>query len=142
MSIDAAPGSGLSTFIAGLPKAELHVHHVGSASPRIVSELAGRHPDSPVPKDPEALARYFTFTDFAHVIEVYLATVDLVRTADDVRTLTYEVARDLCADLRIVIAEQPFEQEVEVGGARGDPGADVGEVVRGPGACCSRRQAA
>ncbi|PZG68891.1 adenosine deaminase, partial [Streptomyces sp. NTH33] len=25
-------------FIAGLPKAELHVHHVGSASPRIVSE--------------------------------------------------------------------------------------------------------
>ncbi len=95
MSTDAAPGAGLSTFIAGLPKAELHVHHVGSASPRIVSELAGRHPDSPVPKDPEALARYFTFTDFAHFIEVYLATVDLVRTADDVRILTYEVARDL-----------------------------------------------
>ena len=32
-------------FIAGLPKAELHVHHVGSASPRIVSELAARHPE-------------------------------------------------------------------------------------------------
>ncbi len=31
-------------FIAALPKAELHVHHVGSASPRIVSELARRHP--------------------------------------------------------------------------------------------------
>ena len=30
-------------FIAGLPKAELHVHHVGSASPRMVSELAARH---------------------------------------------------------------------------------------------------
>jgi len=29
----------LATFIAGLPKAELHVHHVGSASPRIVAEL-------------------------------------------------------------------------------------------------------
>jgi len=27
----------LPTFIAGLPKVELHVHHVGSASPRIVA---------------------------------------------------------------------------------------------------------
>ena len=51
-----------TTFIAGLPKAELHVHHVGSASPRIVAELAARHPDSTVPTDPEALADYFTFT--------------------------------------------------------------------------------
>ena len=34
----------LAAFIAGLPKAEIHVHHVGSASPRIVSELAARHP--------------------------------------------------------------------------------------------------
>ena len=33
----------LTSFIAGLPKAELHVHHVGSASPRIVAELAARH---------------------------------------------------------------------------------------------------
>ena len=37
----------LHAFIAGLPKAELHVHHVGSASPRIVAELAARHPDVP-----------------------------------------------------------------------------------------------
>ncbi|MFG3020501.1 adenosine deaminase [Streptomyces sp. NPDC048254] len=82
-------------FIAGLPKAELHVHHVGSASPRIVSELAARHPDSRVPTDPEALADYFTFTDFAHFIEVYLSVVDLIRTPEDVRLLTYEVAREL-----------------------------------------------
>ena len=82
-------------FIAGLPKAELHVHHVGSASPRIVAELAARHPDSKVPTDPEALADYFTFTDFAHFIEVYLSVVDLIRTPEDVRLLTYEVARDM-----------------------------------------------
>ncbi|MFG2976677.1 adenosine deaminase [Streptomyces sp. NPDC048331] len=85
----------LHPFIAGLPKAELHVHHVGSASPRIVAELASRHPDSKVPTDPEALADYFVFTDFAHFIEVYLSVVDLVRTPDDVRTLTFEVARDM-----------------------------------------------
>ncbi|MEU8912458.1 adenosine deaminase [Streptomyces nigrescens] len=89
------PLSDLDAFIAGLPKAELHVHHVGSASPRIVSELAARHPDSAVPTDPEALADYFTFRDFAHFIEVYLSVVDLVRDAEDVRLLTYEVARDM-----------------------------------------------
>ena len=50
----------LHAFIADLPKAELHVHHVGSASPRIVSALAARHPDSKVPTDPEALVDYFT----------------------------------------------------------------------------------
>jgi aminodeoxyfutalosine deaminase len=85
----------LRPFIAGLPKAELHVHHVGSASPRIVAELAANHPDSKVPTDPEALADYFTFTDFAHFIEVYLSVVDLIRTSEDVRLLTFEVARDM-----------------------------------------------
>jgi adenosine deaminase len=86
----------LSAFIAGLPKAELHVHHVGSASPQAVAQLAQRHAGStPVPSDPALLADYFTFTDFAHFIKVYLSVVDLIRDADDLSTLTYEVARDL-----------------------------------------------
>jgi aminodeoxyfutalosine deaminase len=87
--------SDLPAFIAGLPKAELHVHHVGSASPRIVAELAARHPGSAVPADPAELTAYFVFSDFAHFVELYLSVVDLIRTQDDVRMLTYEVARDL-----------------------------------------------
>ncbi|MEU7780536.1 adenosine deaminase [Micromonospora parva] len=86
----------LPTFIAGLPKAELHVHHVGSASPRIVAELAARHEGrTPVPTDPDALAAYFEFRDFAHFIEVYLSVVDLIRDPEDVWILTHEVAREL-----------------------------------------------
>ncbi|MDG4798602.1 adenosine deaminase [Micromonospora sp. WMMD1082] len=86
----------LRTFIAGLPKAELHVHHVGSASPRIVAELAARHEGrSPVPADPQLLAEYFVFRDFAHFIELYLSVVDLVRDQEDVWILTHEVAREL-----------------------------------------------
>ncbi|MGW4463536.1 adenosine deaminase [Micromonospora sp. NPDC004704] len=86
----------LSAFIAGLPKVELHVHHVGSASPRIVAELAARHEGrTPVPADPAALADYFAFRDFGHFIEVYLSVVDLIRDPDDVRILTFEVAREL-----------------------------------------------
>ncbi|WP_328460159.1 adenosine deaminase [Actinoplanes sp. NBC_00393] len=86
----------LTGFIAGLPKAELHVHHVGSASPRIVAELAARHEgSSPVPADPALLADYFEFRDFAHFIEVYLSVVDLIRDPEDVRLLTYEIGREL-----------------------------------------------
>ena len=86
----------LTAFIAGLPKAELHVHHVGSASPRIVAELAARHAGStPVPADPDRLADYFTFTDFGHFIEIYLSVVDLIRDPEDIWTLTYEIAREL-----------------------------------------------
>jgi adenosine deaminase len=86
------------SFVEGLPKAELHVHHVGSASIETVSTLAARHEGSTsVPSDPAQLASYFEFTDFGHFIEVYLSVVDLLRTPEDIWTLTHEVARDLAA---------------------------------------------
>ncbi|MGV9315687.1 adenosine deaminase [Streptomyces sp. NPDC003691] len=134
--------SDLRPFIAGLPKAELHVHHVGSASPRIVAELSGRHPGSRVPTDPAALAEYFTFTDFAHFIDVYLSVVDLVRTPEDVRLLTFEVARDMArqniryAELTITpfssvrrgIDEKAFMAAIE--DARTAAEAELGVVLR------------
>ena len=131
----------LSAFVAGLPKAELHVHHVGSASPRIVAELAARHPGR-VPSDLEALRDFFRFRDFAHFIEVYLAVVDLVRTPEDVRTLTYEVARDLaaqqvryaeltCTPFTSVAAGVPIEGYTEaVEDARVAAERDLGVVLR------------
>ncbi|WP_299533272.1 adenosine deaminase [uncultured Streptomyces sp.] len=129
-------------FVAGLPKAELHVHHVGSASPRIVAELAARHPDSKVPTDPEALADYFTFTDFGHFIDVYLSVVDLVRTPEDVRLLTFEIARDMArqniryAELTVTpysstrrgIPEVAFMEAIE--DARLAAGAELGVALR------------
>lgn len=140
--VEPAVPKDLQAFIAGLPKAELHVHHVGSASPRIVSELAARHRDSKVPTDPEALAEYFTFTDFAHFIQVYLSVVDLIRTPEDVRLLTYEVARDMArqqvryAELTVTpfsstrrgIEETAFMAAIE--DARKAAEADFGTVLR------------
>ena len=84
------------SFIAGLPKAELHVHHVGSVPLRAVAELAARHPGI-VPSDPDQLAKFFIFDDFAHFIRNYLDVVGLIKTAEDVRLLTYEVAADMAA---------------------------------------------
>lgn len=94
----------MSEFIAGLPKAELHVHHIGSASPRIVSELAARHPGT-VPSDPDELTRFFEFRDFAHFIDVYLAVVALVRTPDDIRFLTHEIGREMATGQGLRYAE-------------------------------------
>lgn len=96
--------AGLARFIAGLPKAELHVHHVGSARPETVAELAARHTDTAVPRDLDRLREFFTFTDFGHFIEVYLAVVDLLRTPEDIRLLTYQVIEGLAAQ-RVRYAE-------------------------------------
>jgi aminodeoxyfutalosine deaminase len=131
----------ISTFIAGLPKAELHVHHVGSASARIVSELAARHPGV-VPSDPDELRRFYEFRDFAHFIEVYLAVVDLIRTAEDVRLLTYEIAREMagqqiryaeltCTPYTSVVRGIPIEGYTEaIEEARVAAERDFGVVLR------------
>jgi aminodeoxyfutalosine deaminase len=84
-------------FIAGLPKAELHVHLVGSASVDTVLQLAHKHPEGGVPTERGELERFYQFHDFAHFIAVYIAVNGLVRTADDVEALTFGVAGDLAA---------------------------------------------
>ncbi|WP_051247542.1 adenosine deaminase [Nocardioides halotolerans] len=99
-----AAHTSLAPFIKGLPKAELHVHHVGSASARIVSELASRHPGT-VPSDLEELRAFYEFRDFAHFIEVYLAVVALIRTPEDIHYLTYEVAREMATEQSLRYAE-------------------------------------
>ncbi len=133
--------SPLTGFVSGLPKAELHVHHVGSASPRIVAELAARHPGV-VPADPDALADFFAFRDFGHFIEVYLAVVDLIRTPEDIRMLTYEVARELdgqrvryaeltCTPYTSVVRGIPIEAYTEaIEDARVAAERDFGLVLR------------
>ncbi|MEV4313950.1 adenosine deaminase [Actinocrispum sp. NPDC049592] len=135
--------SELAGFIAGLPKAEIHVHHVGSASPRVVAGLAARHEGtSKVPADPELLAEYFTFQDFAHFIQVYLSVVDLIRDAEDVRMLTYGVAEDMArqniryAELTVTpysstsrgIPDVAFMEAIE--DARKSAEAELGIVLR------------
>lgn len=91
------PATGLADQdIAAMPKADLHVHLVGSAAPHTVAELAARHPEAGVPTDLARLRAYYTFHDFAHFLDVYTAVSSLVRTADDVVTL----AEGLAADMR------------------------------------------
>ncbi|MGH3768755.1 MAG: hypothetical protein ACRDTX_27005 [Pseudonocardiaceae bacterium] len=58
----------LAAFVAALPKVELRLHLIGSASPETVLTLARRHPDGGVPTEPAALRRFYAFTDFPHFL--------------------------------------------------------------------------
>ncbi|MFC5834958.1 adenosine deaminase [Nonomuraea insulae] len=85
----------IDAFIDALPKVELHVHLVGSASVPTVLELSRRHPGSQVPVTEQELRRFYTFTDFPHFARVYQAVNALVREPEDVATLVLGLARDL-----------------------------------------------
>ncbi|MFC6887245.1 MULTISPECIES: adenosine deaminase [Actinomadura] len=102
MTTETTPASAprdtaLTTFIDALPKVELHVHLVGSASVPTVLELARRHPDGGVPTDEARLRDFYRFRDFPHFARVYDAVNLLVRTPEDVATLVLGTARDLAA---------------------------------------------
>jgi len=85
----------LDAFIHALPKVELHVHLIGSASVPTVLELSRRHPDSAVPTSEEELRAFYTFRDFPHFAQVYGAVNALVREPEDVAALVLGLARDL-----------------------------------------------
>jgi aminodeoxyfutalosine deaminase len=85
-------------FIEKLPKVELHVHLVGSASLDTVLELARRHPDQDVPTNRDQLRAFYEFTDFAHFIDVYVKVTRLLVSGTDVTALVVGLASDLAAN--------------------------------------------
>ncbi len=86
----------IEAFIDRLPKVELHLHLVGSASVPTVLELARRHPGgSGVPVSAAELAAFYEFRDFPHFSQVYGAVSSLVREPADVTELVLGAARDL-----------------------------------------------
>ena len=82
----------IDAFIDRLPKVELHLHLVGSASVPTVLELARRHPDGAVPQSAAELAAYNEFRDFPHFAPVYAAVSSLVREPADVAELVLGAA--------------------------------------------------
>jgi len=91
----------MAAFVAALPKVELHLHLIGSASPETVLALARRQPElsgpHAVPTEPSALHRFYAFTNFPHFLEVYRRVNLLVNTGSDVVTLVSGLAAELAA---------------------------------------------
>jgi aminodeoxyfutalosine deaminase len=140
--------SSLEAVIAALPKADLHVHLVGSASVDTVLELARRRPAAGIPVDRAGLAKLYEFKDFDHFIEVYYAVDAVVTTPDDIVTLVVGLARDAAASnvrwaevtvtadshLRAGIAAADLRTALEVGrgAARTEHGVDLGWIFDSP----------
>src|SRR5256885_16072447 len=103
----------VDAFIDQLPKAELHLHLVGSASVPTVLELRRRHPDgSGVPSSAAELAAFYEFRDFPHFSKAYGAVSSLVPDPPDVAELGLGAARDLAGqnarDIDLPVTPFPF----------------------------------
>jgi len=117
----------IDAFIDRLPKVELHLHLVGSASVPTVLELARRHPEvSAVPSSAADLAAFYEFRDFPHFAEVYGAVSALVREPADVADLVLGAARDL-AGQNVRYAELTVTPYTFT--ASGMPAADLTEAL-------------
>ncbi len=86
-----------------LPKAELHVHLEGTATPALMRRIARRNrldvPPGIIGDDDR-----YAWRDFLHFLALYDATVGLLRTPEDYRDITYDyLAR--CAEEGVVYVE-------------------------------------
>jgi len=81
-----------STFILGLPKAELHLHLEGSIEPATLAEISQRYHDPLTLKESEELYRYKDFIGFMLAFKV---VVQHLRSPEDYETITYDLMRRL-----------------------------------------------
>lgn len=78
----------------GYPKIELHVHLEGSVKPRRLLEIAGRNGVGLPATTEEELAKLYRFRDFAHFIEIWIMTTNVLRAERDFREIVVDYAED------------------------------------------------
>lgn len=120
----AGPSDGA---LMALPKAELHLHIEGTLEPDLAFELAGRNGVSLPFGSVEELAAQYDFDDLQSFLDLYYATMDVLRTADDFAELTRRyLAR--AAEQGVRHVELFFDPQAHV--ARG---LRIGDVIAGIG---------
>lgn len=77
-----------ASAIRALPKVELHLHIEGTLEPELAFALAERNGVTLPYSSPEELRAAYDFTDLQSFLDVYYATMAVLRTADDFRDLT------------------------------------------------------
>ncbi|MHB8644577.1 MAG: adenosine deaminase [Thermomicrobiales bacterium] len=81
----------LDTFIARMPKAELHIHLEGSVRPATLLALARRNGIALPAANAAELRDFYRFRDFNHFLAVYDLICTCIQTPDDLALMTYEL---------------------------------------------------
>jgi adenosine deaminase len=80
----------LATFVAGLPKCELHLHLEGTLEPELKLALARRNGIELPEKTVAEVQATYGFDSLASFLAVYYPAMNVLVTADDFRDLAYE----------------------------------------------------
>lgn len=108
----------LDSFIAGLPKAELHIHIEGSLEPEMAFALARRnHVSIPFPTV-EALREAYSFSRLQDFLDIYYQGAQVLLTEEDFHDLALAYFDRAAAD-SVVHAEIFFDPQTHT--ARGVP---------------------
>ncbi len=89
-------------MITMVPKAELHCHLEGAASPDLVRRLATRH-SMRLPPETFDENGDFAWSDFLHFLKVYDIASSVIRTPEDYRDVTYQYLMDSAAEGAIYV---------------------------------------
>jgi adenosine deaminase len=88
----------LSQFIAGLPKAELHLHIEGSLEPELMFELGQRNKVALPFKSVEEVRAAYSFSNLQDFLDIYYQGAGVLMTERDFHDLAMAYFRRLAAD--------------------------------------------
>ena len=88
----------LSDFIAGLPKAELHLHIEGTLEPEMMLALAQRNGVTLPYPSVEAIRAAYAFTNLQSFLDLYYAGAGVLQTQQDFFDLTWAYLEKAHAD--------------------------------------------
>lgn len=91
----ALAGSGSGSFVASLPKADLHLHLEGSIDPATLLELRKRHGKEGTLAEMEQLYRY---RDFPGFLQAFKTVTEDLQAAEDYELITYQLMKKLKAE--------------------------------------------
>jgi adenine deaminase len=115
----------LSAFIAGLPKAELHMHIEGSLEPELMFALAERNGVEIPFRSVEAVRAAYSFSNLQDFLDIYYQGANVLRTEEDFRDLAVAYFDRAAADT-VVHAEIFFDPQTHT-----DRGIAFDTVMRG-----------
>jgi adenosine deaminase len=115
----------LDPFIAGLPKAELHMHIEGSLEPELMFELARRNRVEIPFASVEDVRAAYSFSNLQDFLDIYYQGAAVLRTEEDFRDLALAYFDRAAAD-SVVHAEIFFDPQTHT-----DRGIPFGVVIEG-----------